>query len=145
VRRIACAVTAAALLLAACGRSSAGSEFVARANRICARADAKLDALPAVKPTIRSYDRAQRAEVAIVNAEIAALSALKAPRGRRVPFRRVIANARADVGLSELLLDALHNGQPAKLRALVGAARALDERTEAVTARLRVSQCGRTD
>ena len=138
-------MTAAALLLTACGRSSAGSEFVARANRICARADAELDALPSVKLTIGSYDRAQRAEVAIVNVEIAALSALKPPRGRRAAFRRVIANARADVGLSELLLEALHNGQHAKLRALVGAARALDERTEAVTARLRVSQCGRSD
>ena len=137
-------MTAAALLLTACGRSSAGSEFVARANRICARADAELDALPALKPTVRSYDRAQRAEVAIVNVEIAALAALKPPRGRRVPFRRVIANARADVGLSELLLEALHSGQHAKLRALVVAARRLDERTEAVTARLRISQCGRT-
>jgi hypothetical protein len=138
-------VTAAALLLTACGRSSAGSEFVARANRICARADAELDALPALKPTIRSYDRAQRAEVAIVNTEIAALVGLKPPRGRRAAFRGVIADARADVGLSELLLEALDNGQHAKLRALVGAARALDERTEAVTARLRIGQCGDAD
>jgi hypothetical protein len=128
-------------VIAGCGGSSALPRFIARADRICARAGGELATLAPAKQTVRGYTRAARAQIAVVEREIAALSALHPPSAQRPGFRALLADARADVSLAREEIDELRAGDHHALHQLIAQSRALDARTQAATSRLRLRRC----
>lgn len=135
-------VAVACLVLAACG--SSGPSFVARANAICAKANERIEALPAPGNTLADYLSAVRAEIPLVRHEISRLATIRPPTGKRGAFAQTIADGRADVALAGETLATLERGQRSELGSLLTESATLDANTLAEAGKLRIEACGRS-
>lgn len=89
----------AVLLLAACGGSSSSSEhrFVARANAICAKAQARAKRLKAPGASAAG-DRRFIEQVSVLLAQVSEeLASVKAPASKRAAYRRFVTGTRREV------------------------------------------------
>jgi hypothetical protein len=142
-KRIIGVLGALGLVLAGCGSSGGATtpHFAARADAICARADAQLEALPRSGATLRAIAASTSAEVPIVQAEVTQLAALTAPHAERTQFARTIATAREEIGLIGKLIAAVHAGDRARIAALALRGNTVELQATASAAALGLTDC----
>jgi hypothetical protein len=131
------------LALAGCGSSggAATPHFAARADAICARADAQIEALRRSGASLPAIATTTAAEVPIVQAEVTQLAALTAPHAERTQFAQTLSTGREEISLIGKLIAAIHAGDRARIAALAVQGNAIELRATATATALGLSDC----
>lgn len=131
------------LAVAGCGSSggAATPDFAARADAICARADAQIEALPKPGASLAAIATSTSAEVPIVQAEVTQLAALTAPSAKRAQFAQALATAHQEIELIGKLIGAVHADDRARIASLALEGNAIDLRARASATALGLTDC----
>jgi hypothetical protein len=146
-RRVALGVLMAlSLSLTACGGSSTTTPaaFVKQADAICARANAKIAALPAAQSSLSSLAALAAKEVPIVATEVNQLASLTPPSAKRAELATALSDTRREINQIRLLITAVHSENRARVVALARQDSKIDAQAQTATAALGLTTCART-
>jgi hypothetical protein len=132
----------AVLVLTGCGGSSPdnGAAFVTEANRICANANRRLAAMPAINATAELL-RTGPQEVSVTNSALAQLRTLTPPAGRRATVGQLISGLTQETALIQQVVAAVRTGNLKQGQSLAVKASALNASDRVKATSLGLTEC----